>query len=138
MNRNHISHRASAERVSPQFLTSGNSLGIVHTESYWDKNRKQIVYIIKTNQIVSSEIDVRLKDNYIHLEAPLFSSMVKPLTKKKAGKEMVSEFEEGSTGIGYAELRLKPGYQYTLISSQLINPRLVKVVIGFKPEAVYS
>jgi hypothetical protein len=138
MNRNHISHRTSAERISPQFLKSGNSLGIVHTESYWDKNRKQIVYLIKTNQIVSREIDVRLKDNFIQLEAPLFSSLVKPFTQVKAGKEMGSKLKEGYTGIGYSELRLKSGYHYTLISSQLINPNLIKVVLGFKPEVVCS
>jgi hypothetical protein len=121
--------------MNPQFLTSGNSLGMVHTESYWDKNRKQIVYIIKTNRVVTSEIDVRLKDNYIHLEAPLVSSLDKAFIKEK---EMRNDFGEGLKDTGCSEFRLKPGYRYTLISSQLINPNLIRVVLGFKPEVVYS
>jgi len=122
--------------MRPQFLTSGNSLGIMHTESYWDKNRKQIVYIIKTNQMVTRELDVNLKDNMITLESPLVSSYEKPSRSEELGKKMGSDVEEGLTVTGFSEFRLKPGYQYTLLSSQVINPNLIRVVLGFKSEGV--
>ncbi len=136
MNRNHISYRAFSEKMRPQFLTSRNSLGILHTESYWDKNREQIVYIIKTNQMVSSEIDVLLKGNVMTLEAPLVSSYDKPFRTHRQGKEHRNEVEEGLTVIGFSEFKLKPGYQYTILSSQVINPNLIKVVLGFRAEGV--
>lgn len=137
MNRNHISYRASAERMRPQFLSTRNSIGIVQTESLWDKNRKQIVIIIKTNQMVSREVNIMLKGNSMTLEAPLVSSYDKPFRTHKVGKENRNEIEEGFTIIGFSEFKLKPGYQYSLISSQVINPNLIKVILGFKPKDVY-
>jgi hypothetical protein len=136
MNRNHISQRTSSKKMRPQFLTSGNSLGIMYTESYWDKNRKQIDYIIKTSQMVTREIDVNLKDDMITLESPMVSSYEKPSRSEELGKKMGSDVEEGLTVTGFSEFRLKPGYQYTLLSSQVINPNLIKVVLGYKPEGV--
>lgn len=138
MNKNNISHRTSSEKVMPQFLTSGNSLGIVQTESLWDKHRKQIVYIIKTNQMLTKSINVGLEGNIMTLEAPLVSSYDKPFRTHKVGKENRNEIEEGLTGISFSEFNLKPGYQYTLVSSQLINPNLVRVVLGFKPDGIYG
>jgi hypothetical protein len=137
MNRNHISQRASSKKMRPQFLSSGNSLGIMHTESYWDKNRKQIVYIIKTSQMVAKKIDVNLKDDMVTLEAPLVSSFDKVSRTEKVGKKMGSDEEEGLTVTGFSEFRLKPGYQYTLLSSQVINPNLIRVVLGFKPDGLF-
>ncbi len=127
MNRNHNSQRASSKKMRPEFLTPGNSLGIMHTESYWDKNRKQIVYIIKTSQMVAKKIDVNLKDNMVTLEAPLVS----------ANDKTYGTGEEGLTVTGFSEFRLKPGYLYTLVSSQVINPNLIRVVLGFKPDGVF-
>ena len=121
----------------PQFLTSRVSLDIVQTESLWDKHRKQIVYIIKTNQMVIGEIDVRLEGNIMTLEASQVSSYDKPLRTHNVGKENRNEIEEGLSGISFSEFNLKPGYQYALISSQLINPNLVRVVLGFKPDEIY-
>ena len=121
----------------PQFLTSRNSLGIVQTESLWDKYRKQIVYIIKTNQMVTGEIDVRLEGNIMTLEASQVSSYDKPFRTHNVGKENQNEIEEGLSGISFSEFNLKPGYRYALISSQLINPNLVRVVLRFKPDEIY-
>lgn len=137
MNRNNISHRTSSQKVMPQFLTSRNSLGIVQTESLWDKYRKQIVYIIKTNQIVTGEIDVSLEGDIMTLEASKVSSYDKPFRTHNVGQENRSEIEDGLTGISFSEFNLKPGYQYTLISSRLINPKLIRVVLGFKPDSIY-
>ncbi len=137
MNRNHISQRASSKKMRPQFLSSGNSLGIMHTESYWDKNRKQIVYIIKTSQMVAKKIDVNLKDDMVTLEAPLVSSFDKVSGTEKVGKKMGSDVEEGLTVTGFSEFGLKPGYQYTLLSSQVINPNLIRVVLGYKPDGLF-
>lgn len=127
MNKSQISYRSSASRVRTQLFTSGNALGILHTESLWDKNRKQIVYIIKTKQMVHGDINVLLEDQQMTLEAHMDSS----------GKKNRNETEEGLTLAGFSEFRLKPGYQYALLSSQVINPNLIKVVLGFKPESVY-
>jgi len=131
-----MSYRTASGEMSPQFLTSRNSLDIVNTESLWDKIRKQIVYLIKTNQMITGEIEIGLKDELMSLEAPLMSSYNQPFRTHKVGKESQTDIEEGITVIGFSELRLKPGYQYSLISSQVINPNLIKVVLGFSPENV--
>ncbi len=133
MNRNHFSYQASSEKMRSQFLTPRDSLGIVHTDSLWDNNRKQIVYIIKTGQMVTREIEVSLKGNMMILEAPLVASYDKPFRTHKVGKELRNEVEEGLTVIGFSEFKLKPGYHYTVMSSQVINPNLIKVILGFRP-----
>lgn len=136
MNRTHLSYQASAKRMKPQVLTSRNSLGIIQTSSLWDKYRKQIIYIIKTNQEVTKEIDVVVEDHLMTLEVPLVSSYDKPFRTHKMGKENRNEVEDGLTIVGFSEFKLKPGYQYSLISGQVMGPNLIKIILGFSPEGV--
>ena len=133
MLKNHYSYQASSERMSSGPSTSRDSLSIIHTESIWDKQNRQIVLLVETRQKVTNEIDVQLRENRMILEAPLVSSYVKPLRTHKIEKENRSEFEDGLTVIGFSEIKLKSGYFYTLISSQLVDTNLIKVILGFRP-----
>ena len=131
MNGNHIIYQPFSEKLRHQFLKSENSLGIGNLTLIWDQDKKQLVLIMDTNQVINSEIRAYLKGNSLILEAPFISSYNKPFRTHLIGKENRDEFEDGFTVIGFSEVKLKYGYQYHLISCQAIEPKMIKVVLGF-------
>ena len=85
--------------------------------------------IVETNQMIRGEIEVLLNDDTMTIEAPLLSSYDKPLRKHKAVQESRTDVEDGLTVIGLSTIRLKPGYEYTHISSEAIDSNLIKVIL---------
>ena len=132
MFRNHNTYSSSSYQLRQQISKSSNSLGIGNTNFIWDRKKHQLVLIIETSQMVSSDINAILKGNRLILEAPLISSYNKPFRTHLIDKENCDEIEEGLTIIGFTEVRMKSGYKYQLISCQVIDSRLIKVILGFK------
>lgn len=116
MNRNHLSYDTSSGKMSAHFSTTKESFGIVRTSSMWDKNRRHLVLIAETTQMITDEIEVQLEDDRMTIEAPLVSA----------------EIEDGLKVIGFSSLRLKPGYKYTHVSSEAIDSNLIKVTLGYQ------
>ncbi len=131
MYKNHVIHKPSSEQLRHQLSRSGNSLGIGNLTFIWDQKRKQLVLIMDTDQMISREIKTLLKGNRLILEAPLLSNYNKPFRTHLLGQETRDEFEEGLTVIGFSEVKLKYGYHYHLISCQVIEPNMIKVILGF-------
>lgn len=131
MYRNHVIYQPSSGKLRHQVLKSENSLGIGNLSFIWDQNIRKLVLIMNTNRVINSEIRAFLKGNRLILEAPLISSYNKPFKTHLIGKENSDEFEDGLTLIGFSEVKLKYGYQYHLISCQAIEPKMIKVELGF-------
>lgn len=131
MLRNHVIHQPYSEKLGHQLSNSENALGIGNLRYFWDQNTKQLDLIMDTNQLINSEIRAHLKGNRLILEASLISSYNKPFRMHLIGKENSHELEEGLTLVGFSEIKLKYGYQYRLISCQAIEPKMIKVVLGF-------
>jgi hypothetical protein len=87
--------------------------------------------LLDTHYLINHEIRAYLRGRSLILEAPLISPYNKPLRTHLIGKENSVELEEGLTLIGFSEVKLKYGYNYQLISCQAIEPKLIKVVLGF-------
>jgi len=135
MHRNQFEYRASSRRMKSQFSTLNNSLGIVHTESIWNLKNSHLVLIIETDKMLDKEIDARLKGNRLILEAPLILSYEMPYRTHLIGQELRKEIEFGSGEIGISEIEMKPGYQYSLITCQVVEPKLIKVIFEFRSMA---
>lgn len=131
MYRNHVTHRPISAQLRNQFLKSENSLGIGNLSFIWDQGKKQLVLIMDTNQKISNEVRALLKGNRLTLEAPLISAYNKPFRTHLLGQDSRHEIEDGFTVIGFSEVKLKYGYHYHLISCQVINPNMIKVILGF-------
>ena len=132
MNINHLSYHTSSGKMAAHFSTTKESLGVVHTNSIWISLKRHLVLIVETNQMIRGEIEVLLNDDTMTIEAPLLSSYDKPLRKHKAVQESRTDVEDGLTVIGLSTIRLKPGYEYTHISSEAIDSNLIKVILEYK------
>ena len=133
MYRNPFSYRESSEKIKPQFSTSRNPLGIGNPNFIWDRNRNQLIILVQTSQMIGREINALLNGSRLILEAPMVTSYDKPLRTHLLGRENMNEFEESLMEIGFSEIKLKNGYKYSLISCQVIDPNLIKVILGFRP-----
>lgn len=131
MFRNQITYRPTSEQLNHQFLQTENSLGIGNLTFIWDQDKNQLVLMMDTNQMIGSDIKALLKGNRLILEAPLISSYNKPFRTHLLGHEFRDEFEEGFSVIAFSEVKLKYGYTYHLVSCQAIDPKMIKVVLGF-------
>jgi hypothetical protein len=87
--------------------------------------------MMNINRVINGEIKAYLKGNRLILEAPLISSYNKPFRTHLIGREYIDALEEGLTVIGFSEVKLNYGYRYRLLSCQAIEPKLIKVVLGF-------
>jgi hypothetical protein len=115
-----------------QFSTLNNSLGIVQTDFVWNLGNSHLVLIIETDQMLAKEIDARVRGNTLILEAPLLSDYEMPFKTHLIGQELRKEIEEGYSDIGISEVKLKPGYQYSLITCEVVEPKLIKVIFEFR------
>ena len=131
MFRNHITYKPTSEQLNHQLLRTENTLGIGNLTFIWDLDKEQLVLIMDTNKNISTEIKALLKGNSLLLEAPLVSSYNKPFRSHLIGQELRDEIEDGFTGIGFSEVKLKYGYNYHLISCLAIDSKMIKVVLGF-------
>ena len=104
----------------------------MQTDFVWNLNKSHLVVIIETDRMLAREIDARIRDNTLVLEAPLISSYEMPYKTHLIGQELRKEIEEGYGEIGISEVRLKPGYQYSLITCEVVEPKLIKVIFEFR------
>ncbi len=132
MNINHFSYDTSSGKMAAHFSTTKESLGVVHTDSIWISLKRHLVLIVETNQMITGEIEVLLNDDTMTIEAPLLSSNDKPFGMHKGVQESRTDVEDGLTAIGLSAIRLKPGYEYTHISSEVIDSNLIKVILEYK------
>jgi len=132
MNIDHLSYHTSSGKMAAHFSTTKESLGVVHTDSIWISLKRHLVLIVETNQMISGEIEVLLKDDTLIIEAPLLLSYDTPLKKLKPVLESRTDVEDGPTVTGLSTIRLKPGYEYTHISSEAIDSNLIKVTLEYK------
>lgn len=132
MKKNHQIFRTSSQEMSFQFTKSGNPLEIGQINYIWDLNRGQLILIIESKQMFFREIKPLLKGTSLILESPLISSYDKPFRTHLIDREVRDEFEKGIMDIGFSEIRLKPQYQYSVVSWQVVDPHLLKVILGFR------
>ncbi len=134
MLRNHFTYQANSQVMSSQFSTSRNPLGIGNTEFIWDRKINNLVVLTQTSQMIGKEIKAIMKDNKLILEAPMVSSYDKPLRTHLMGNDLVDEFENGLSVIGFSEIDMEPGFRYTLVSCHATDSNRIKVILNFRPE----
>lgn len=131
MFRNQITYKPTSEQLNHQFLQKENSLGIGNLTFIWDLDKNQLVLIMDTSEMISSDVKAFLKGSSLVLEAPLNTPYNKPFRTHLLGQEFRDDYAEGFTLIAFSEVKLKYGYKYHLISCQAIDPKMIKVVLGF-------
>jgi hypothetical protein len=129
--KNHLSFRTSTHPLSYKFSETENPLGIGKINYLWDLDRSQLVLIMESDQIFNKELNLMIKGSSLMIEAPIIATYNKPLKMRLYDWEIQDDFETGALDIGFSEVQLKPGYHYSLISYQVLDPYLLKVILAY-------
>jgi hypothetical protein len=138
MNMNEIVRHRTSDHVADQMSRYRNILGIKKVDRVYDKNKDELILLVNTREMLDAEVSACLKGNLLILEAPIQLDYNKPYHTKLAGGDPLRDSEIDLSLIGFSEVKLKPGYHYSLISCQLINPTLVKIILNSKISLVNS
>ncbi|MDX2430385.1 MAG: hypothetical protein QNK35_05590 [Bacteroides sp.] len=132
MFKNHTTYKPSWEVPGKQFSKPGNSLGIGNLTYIWNPERMQVTILMDVSESISKDIKPILKGNRVILEAALISSFDKPFKTHLLGQQSREELEDEFTVIGFSEVSLRYGYHFSLISCQAIEPKMIKLILGYK------
>ena len=115
-----------------QYLSAKDRVVINNATFIWDHERKHLILMLKTNREIGSGINVTIHEDKLILETLLESSCNRPLRTHLLGKENREEFEEGLFETRFSEIQLNPGYEFEVVSSRVLEPSLVKVILEFR------
>lgn len=116
MNKHHLSYNGASEPFNYQVSKTKNPLGIVEVNFIWDQHKKHLNIIMKSDRSFKNELSASINGNSLVLTEP-------------------------QTGIGmevepmkflFSDVELKIGYEYLIISSEVIDPSLFKVTLAYK------
>lgn len=116
MHKHHLSYNGASEPFNYQVSKTKNPLGIVEVNFIWDQHKKHLNIIMKSDRGFKNELSASINGNSLVLTEP-------------------------QTGIGmevepmkflFSDVELKIGYEYDIISSEIIDPSLFKVTLAYK------
>jgi len=114
-------------------IKSRNNLAIDRIDYIKDSQRDRLVIFLESEYLIDREVNAIIQDNNLIIEAPRSLDFDKPFKTHLMDKETLSETDRGLLDIGFSEVQLNRGYKYSVISCQMINPRLLKVILNFHP-----
>jgi hypothetical protein len=133
MNRNRFAYRASSERMRNQLSGLSEALDIGNATFIWDRPGMHLIVMVETNQTLGREIKALLKGDSLILESPLDLPIDRPIRSHLIGRESGHEFEDALINIRFTEIKLSPGYQYSILSSKVMDRNLIKIILAYKP-----
>ena len=132
--KNNYVHKTSSLQLNHPHRQLNNPLGISRVNSIWDNQRKHLILLVECRQMFGKEVSPIVKDTKLILESTLEPSWDKPMRTHLIEREIRDEFENGTLDIGFSEVKLKPGYQYSIVSFQVIDSSLIKVILRYRSE----
>jgi hypothetical protein len=129
---NQVSNRPYSEPLGCRVIKSHNQLGISRIDRITDKHRNNLILLLESNRFLGSEFNALLKDSNLILEASLEPEYEKPIHTHLVAKEILADYEKVDPMIGFTEIRLNPVFDYSVVSCQVMNPGLIKIVLSYK------
>ncbi len=74
-----------------------------------------------------------IQGNNLIIEASRSLDYTKPVRTHLIEEKTFTDSENDGLEIAFSEIQLSPGYRYSIISYQIINPGLLKVILDFRP-----
>lgn len=132
MRMNHRSYQFTTDIAAERNRTTRNYLRIKKVDRRYDPGKDQLVLMVSTGELLDEDVNVFLKDNSLVLEAPYHLDYTRPYRAHLVGNRVLNNYENEVSLIAFSEIKLKPGYHYSILSQQLINPYLMKVILRSK------
>ena len=133
MNIHQSYHRGLPDSKFCHVKKTQNDLQIDRIEFFLDKQRELLVLFLESNLPLELEVKTFINGNNLIIEAPLSLDYNKPFRTHLIEKEILSDYERGSLNIGFSEIQLNQSFSYNILSSIVVNPRLLKVVLNYQP-----
>jgi hypothetical protein len=126
---NHRMYQNISEQAADHTRSNQDHLRIKKIDRIYDRHRNQLILMVSAGEMLDREVNVFLEDNSLVLEAPHQLEYNKPFRTHLMDKDPLYEAENEDSTIGFSEVKLKPGYHYSVLSYQLINPTLIKIIL---------
>ncbi len=94
-------------------------------------NKRNIMVILAHSQLISNEVYVFLRGNYLVIETPRIIQPEHPFRTHLIAEDVRSEFERGMMDILFSEIKMNRKYSYHIISYGLVRTGMLKVVLKF-------
>jgi hypothetical protein len=131
----HIQTHYNGNRVDSnvcRVIKSRNELQLNSIEYQNGQNRDQRVLILESHLPLEQDVNVFIKGDTLIIEASRSVEFDKPFRSHLLEKDRLSEIEMGGLEIGFSELKLNHDFKYHIVSYQVMNPRLIKVVLSIQ------
>lgn len=112
-------------------IKSRNELEISRIDYLKDTQRGQLVIFLESTLLFEQEVNALVQENNLIIEALRSLEFGKPFRTHLVDNQLLSDQEKGVLTIGFSEVQLKRGFRYTVLSCQMINPGLLKVILSF-------
>ena len=125
-------HHRSSDSKFCHVIKSRNDLEISRTDYLMDMKKNQLVIFLESDLLFDLEaVNVLIQGNNLIVEAPRSMEYEQPFRVHLIDREYLLQQEKGILEIGFSEVRLKPGFSYSVLSFKMINPGLLKVILSF-------
>jgi hypothetical protein len=114
-------------------MRSQNELQINRIEYLNDSQRDRLVILLESDKPLDREVNAFLKNDHLILEASRPLNIEKPMRAHLIEQNFLAGRAPESMEIGFSELILNHDFKYYVVSCQLVNPLLIKVILDFNP-----
>ena len=131
----YINHMIQHQVSRPQaykLLKSNNTLGIERIDVIKDRPRDHLIFLIQTHSILTGEIQALINGSNLILEAALEPNYNKPFRTHLGGRKSQFSNVYDDSVIGFSEISLNQGYQYSIVSSAVINQDIIKIILIYR------
>ncbi len=131
MHYNHLVHHLFNE-LQYRIPKSNNHLGIQKIDLIRDQKKSQFILLMESPYTLIGEVQALMKGPNLILEAAFEPDYGKPFRIHLAGREYNPYYEYDDSVIGFSEIKLNPGYNYRIVSSEIVNSGLIKIILRYR------
>jgi len=137
----HFQTTYSGNRVDSNFcrvIKSRNELQIKRIEYLNGKYKDQWILLLESDLPLDQDVKAFIEEDTLIIEASHSLEFDKPFRSHLFESDRLSENERGGIEIVFSELQLNHGFEYDIVSYQVINSRLIKIILSFQPVKEYN
>ena len=131
MNIHQSYHHSPFDSKFCHVIKSRNELEISRIDYLKDTQRGQLVIFLESTLLFEQEVNALVQGNNLIIEALRSLEFGKPFRTHLVDNQLLPDQEKGVLTIGFSEVQLMQGFRYTVLSCQMINPGLLKVILSF-------
>ena len=137
----HFQTTYSGNRADSNFchvIKSRNELQIKRIEYLNGKYKDQWILLLESDLPLDQDVKAFIEEDTLIIEASHSLEYGKPFRSHLLESDRLSESEQGGLEIMFSELKLNHGFKYDIVSYQVINSRLIKIILSFQPVKEYN